>query len=735
MNITGYGQYSKQTTGIRDPGGPLGSKMNPQHKLIFIYPMLFADKIKVPNIQSFESLMRDFISVTFLSDLFVQNTFNVIGLANQIRPLWDEHREAIDPSVGLLRMSGGSSQYGVYTSGPSTPNYPVGPEHAAKLEQKITQKTAIIQHLIKTDPKMAKTRPFIEVITLGNMIEVPVVVGTSQYPVDTLTLMYVLIAAIGLNRKLNNETDLNAIFHELETMNEKKYWNLLNNLTKSPVELQDLADKFRGHTFTGLKKISGWTRSAPTIARAAGGLATRVQNRIEHPPELEQQRQMFAPLLLKQSDLDATKMYFKFILDPDFARRRFGIDASKEDAKLSDVSEAKFSKELSKIQAITMSAFVNMIGTLGTSILLSAANLVSTTNSTVNVMNEKSRNVDNDMMEGIEPLLKEILIGIDSGLKGSTSEESRNKIDILKDLCKIQSSAHLNEFIEAVEHSSIISSDFNSDQYHAFIEYVDQFANVSVSMSTKLENEIKFLTNNQERQMIVSRFDILEKGISRAISGFFRPFGEDLTNISTSQLSSVAPTTNAVVAGRTIPKLTTSLTQIFYFILLAYLQESLCKFILTADVDIETVANEVTAWPNYTLVLPVEIVLALHAAVMGASWEHMLKGGQQGETLVTKSFTTRDALTNTAITTEKNKALTKEQVSTRGLYDVNEGYVKGIVKFICQRLDVPNLIVVDSKKGDIYYKLMNQTDVNKTKLSTIETFIQSKLNRQMVSQF
>ena len=733
MNITGYGQYSKQTTGIRDPGGLLGSKMNPQHKLIFIYPMLFADKIKVPNTQSFETLMRDFISVTFLSDLFVQNTFNVIGLANQIRPLWDEHREAIDPGVGLLRM-GGSSQYGVYTSGPSTPNYPIAPEHAGKIEQKINQKTAVIQQLLKSDPKMAKTRPFIEVITLGNMIEVPVVVGTSPYPVDTLTLMYVLIAAIGLDRKLNNEEDLNAIFHELESLDEKKYWNLLNNLTKSPKEIQDLADRFRGYAFKGLKKIGGWGRNLPTIAHAAGGLATRVQNRIEHPPELEQQRQIFAPLLLKQSDLDQTKLYFKFILDPDFARRRFGIEASKEDAKLNDLSQAKFGKELSKIQTITMSAFAGMIGTLGTSLLLSASNLISTTTSTVNVMNEKSRNIDNDMMDAIGPKLDEILIGIDNGLKGSTSEESRNKIDILKDLCKIPSSGPLGEFINNVEETTIMSNDFNSDHYNKFLKYIDAFANVSISMTTKIENEIKFLSSGQERPVVFSRFDVLKKGISRSVTGFFRPFIEDLANISTSQLASLTGMNNDVIASRTIPKLTTALTEIFYFILLVYLQESLCKFILTADVDIETAANEVTAWPNYTLVLPVEIVLALHAAVMGASWEHMLKGGQQGTDLVIKSFSTKDTLTGTRITTEKNKALTKEQVSTRGLHDISEGYIKGIVKFICQRLDVPNLVVVDSKKGDIYYKLMNQTDVNKTKITTIETFIQSKLNRQMVSQ-
>jgi len=138
---------------------------------------------------------------------------------------------------------------------------------------------------------------------------------------------------------------------------------------------------------------------------------------------------------------------------------------------------------------------------------------------------------------------------------------------------------------------------------------------------------------------------------------------------------------------------------------------------LVADVDLETVSTEVTAWPNYTLVLPVEIVTALHAAIMGKSWKHMLSGGQIGQDL-----------------DKTAKPMTKEQVSTSGISDVNDTYVKSVVKFVSNRLQVPNLIVVDSKRNEIYYKLMNQTDVNKTKLQTITTFVQSKLDRPLTTQ-
>ncbi len=717
MNITGNGQYSKQITTIRDPS----RFMNQHQKLIFIYPMLIADKVKIPTAQNLEDNLRDFISVTFLSDLFIQNTFNVIGMANQIRPLWDENRQNVDPSLAIVKSL---QNQGIYTSGPVTPNYPIGPEHAPELQSKINQKTAIIQHLLKTDPKMNKTRPFIEVITLGNMIEVPVIVGTAQYQVDTLTLMYTLIAAIGLNKKLNNEQDLDAIFNELETLDEKKYWKLLNNLTSTPNEVKTLSDWFLGKSFSATSAISRnrFVRSnVPSFSRTAGNLATHLQKRIETPVELNPQNKILAPLFLNKQDLDQTKLYFKFVLNSNFAKTQFGINTSTESSNLTDLVQTKLQGEIFKIHKITMTAYEKLIGTVGTSLLLSISNIISTVDSTVNVMSEKSKSIDQKLMSDIDEPLNDILIGIENGMKNSSAEGTKNRINILKDMCQINSSEELNDFMtQAVSTPvSVVSNDFELSKYKTFISFFEEFSNMSKSLSSKLEGEIKYLSIAQEQSVMAVRFDMLQKVINLSVSQFFTQYIGDLNVLgSDSRLSQIARISSNDIISRTIPRFISGLSQIFYFILLSQLQVSLCKFILVADVDIETASNEVTSWPNYTLVLPVEIVLALHSAVMGTSWKHLLGGGQLGREL-----------------TDNSSQLTKEQVGKASLFNANENYIKGIVKFICQRLDVPNVMVVDSKKGDIYYKLMNQTAVNKTKITTIETFIQSKLNRQMVSQF
>jgi len=730
VNITGYGQYSKQVAGIRDPN----KIMNQQHKLIFIYPMLFADRIKVPNL---ETLLRDFISVTFLSDLFVQNTLNVIGIANQIRPLWDENKQLIDPTTAIIRSLGNSEVQGAYTSTPVMPNYPVSPEHATILQQKINQKTAYIQQLLKTDPKFSKLRPFIEIITLGNMIEVPVIVGTTSYPTDTLSLMYVLIAAIGLNRKLNNKQDVDAIFRELETMNESKYWNLLNNLIQSPTERADIADWFRDKAFKVTKSISGW-RNVPTISGAAENLATRLQKRIMNPPKLNQANELLSPLFINQTNLAQTKLYFQFVLDPDFAKRRFGIDASDEDTKLVDLSSAKLQGELANIQRFIRSNFSEVIGTIGVILLRSIINIITVSPTSVDFSKLKKEHIDADMVNNIDDDLNEVLKAIDHGLKGSSSEESRNKIKILKSLCQIDTSNYISEFSKLIATHSIHSDDFNMDIYKNFLSTFDSIVSSCSTLSAKIENEVKFLTSDNEKSILLNRLNIIQQDISESLLDFFQPYQQEVANASGTDYVRIADITNVSytdIANKMIPKFRTGLADIFYFLLLAQLQTSLCKFVLTADVDLETTSNEVTSWPNYILVLPVEIVLALHAAMMGVSWKHMLQGGEYGRPVRKSNEVIRDTGTGTQVTIQRNKPLTHEQISTKSIYNVNEQYVKGIIKVISQRIGVPNLIVVDSRRGHIYYKLMNQTDINRTNISTIDTFIRSKLNRQMVSQF
>ena len=117
--------------------------------------------------------------------------------------------------------------------------------------------------------------------------------------------------------------------------------------------------------------------------------------------------------------------------------------------------------------------------------------------------------------------------------------------------------------------------------------------------------------------------------------------------------------------------------------------DAVCQYVKYLDVEIETVKNDVLDLPNYTLVLPVEVIMMLHSAIISQTWRNLVS---------------------------------KNQIQHTNLTD---NYVKGVVNFISKKIDVPNLIVIDSKKEQVFYKLMYTSQINKSNIGTFKTFVQS----------
>jgi len=75
-----------------------------------------------------------------LSDLFVQNAFSVVSSANQIRPLWDERQQSVDPTSSILRAIAAQQNINIAGVGTSLPNYSVDAAYSNIIQNKISQK-------------------------------------------------------------------------------------------------------------------------------------------------------------------------------------------------------------------------------------------------------------------------------------------------------------------------------------------------------------------------------------------------------------------------------------------------------------------------------------------------------------------------------------------------------------------------------------------------------------------
>jgi hypothetical protein len=107
--------------------------------------------------------------------------------------------------------------------------------------------------------------------------------------------------------------------------------------------------------------------------------------------------------------------------------------------------------------------------------------------------------------------------------------------------------------------------------------------------------------------------------------------------------------------------------------------------------------NDALDLPNYSLVVPVETIAMLHAAIISKNWRNLVQRGMTQNT------------------------------------NLNDNYVKGIVKFIHNKINVPNLIVIDDKTGQIFYKLQYMSQVNKSNINTLKSYVQHSTKEELDS--
>ena len=54
-----------------------------------------------------------------------------------------------------------------------------------------------------------------------------------------------------------------------------------------------------------------------------------------------------------------------------------------------------------------------------------------------------------------------------------------------------------------------------------------------------------------------------------------------------------------------------------------------------------------------------------------------------------------------------------------------------MLKYVNKILEVPNLVVVDTKRGDVYYKFQYMSQVNKTNMRTFDTYVKNMTKQEL----
>jgi hypothetical protein len=750
MNITGLSQYSKSMGALRHPSRGDGFA-GQTFRLLFIYPILIADKIA--NFQQTEKTIRNFISVTFLKELFIQNAISIVSMANQIQPLSDEKGTHIDTGATLAKvmasLSGGSTSDYVRPS--VSDHYPISPVYRNQLQQKINEKTAIIQQYTKTDPELMKFNPYIEIITMGNLIDVPVIVGTKTLQVDTLTATHILMGSIALRKPLTSVSNLDEICTVLERLNPQSYWQLLNNLTlsedagsetanflkkivnKTAVKAADFIERYSHASSLTYNMRQIGTQKTPvfkTTKRFPGQIVTS-----ENIPEPEfKEDETFYVLNTLKSNLNQTRLFFKMAMDSELLASQFGVKIRDEKTTRHRIVDPKLTNEMKRVKEETFSQFFNLLSSHGLLLLRSALNSVAPSPdpiahepgeglTTLEMIRDKFEGTQHEtsIITHMKNNFDEIVRIIIDSINADNTLDVREKFASVKKFCEYPSVRTLDFSSRKFENSnSVLMSSFTMEQYTSFISSLTDAAENSVTDVAKMKDILEEIVRAEYKTQLNRYLTLIfSDDISQLVGDVFEPYENayDFPGVkpmivvvaddAAAQVNRVNDNVTTLrVKNNIIPDYVKYISQYFYFLFMVSFQAAFQKFIMTADVDIETSYHEVTDSLNYSLVLPIEIMNMLHTAIISKGWGQLT--------------TNRD-----------NTRLTSEQLGQQGITTVNETYAKNIIKIVSQRIGVPNLFIIDSKKNDLYYKLMHQTGVIKTKIATLETFVKSSTNKQM----
>ena len=699
MNISGAPMYSKEVDAMRNPMAH--SDIN--NKLVFLYPMGIEKTIATTphtsivkgEANTLEKLLRSFFSISVLKEIFLFYSLNLIKTASTYQP--NINQEPVSKQlIGSMLRGDVSSRYDstVYSSTQTIYN----PIDSATLQNKVNTKIKDIKNLIKSNQRLRKLNPFMEVITLQNMMDVPVIVGTWPYQMDMTALFTLLSAAIVARKRLDKWENV-------------KY--LLNSIRRSPDDsiykmLQVVINVEKNNSVPGsvlnTSLIGGepddFTKLKQQIFNAEDEKTKN--NLINRYDELTSDYAKTYIYNLKQDKLKELEISFMYLLDPDRLAARNGLSrevgqASQAVKRLSPQTELLFNRTRQQI-----TDFLSGADSLFSSIYMlfspvAPINGVWTENS-MNYLSMRNRFIDS-VSSNFDVFFSTLKSNFETLLSDSVDSASASikKIKQSCDVAKEEFISSINLFHKTMNDNKIPPS-FNINMVQNFAVGVDKLSGKYRTIHKNVLYSLRQFFGDDVINIVESSFKEL---IDNAIDSYFQPFG--LTSTPDTNLQARIYALNSENPGlvterihrQLLLQLTLATKLIMETIFLSIFKINLCDFVEVADVEFEVTKADVLDPINYCLVIPLELAQALFIIYTKRNW--------------------------------KNAVIS----SGAGFNPLNSGNSKQVVKLLAQQLGIPNLIVMDNKKGEVLFSFKYlQNNVEKLKLTAVDTFVKYHLQSE-----
>ena len=657
-------------------------------KLVFVYPIVVEDSLR-----KYQNDLRDFATVNFVAALKTSNALDITAKAIAPAPNQDQ----ITPAQALNRQL---SDLNIYHQMP-IPSYHQSRTSDQEQQQRIDKFYNFLKNQIEHDPRYASLRPMFSSVSIDSnyFVEIPLIVGTRDYVVPAVSLYWVLLIAFIKGLDLSNPTSISRIKSMTEVITDQNYYDML----------------FSDKTLTAeLGKAVGASK-LEKIARMSSTIDKRDQLTKLSGSRFSGRRLSKTSIFGKQIKNQYEQAAFRLAAvtnEKEWERNNEGIISTPQTI-ISKVMDATAGERKSKfVQAV--STFDNSIGNFIIPQIYSYYTILESQVNIGNLLNLFTDRLQDDLLNtntGFD-IVGESYANINRYDVNLTQQDSADRvINTIEKSCDNLRELNIYNLFRGTYGRDLnqqLSSTFSETDILDFLKSGESLSAKIIPLINNLEDQLHAISSESDKQIrgpggVRSKITGIVAKLfedSRSPEGcLYQKYAEN-PNIRNNESSHDRlfqilghPPNNKMknILNEIVGNAKNLISNLIYFFYLYSLLNMLCDYIKTVKLQIKTTDHDVVDFPNYTLVIPLSHLKGIWYAKAARSFSDMLLSGDR-----------LDAL--------------------------NPNSIILIINNMMDTLKIPNLIVVDESKKEIYYRFMNQSFPLKISFNALDTFVKHQKN-------
>ncbi len=703
----------RETRALRQPGQMSSGFGMEGQRLVFLYPML-CDQ----SLQRLLNDFRDFLTVSYIGEIKISNVLNItsdtydnvgaIGSGNNVMNPAQMVRQAVWAGSELNQRT----QIDQWTS----------QENRALYQDKINQFNHFLRNQIQHDPRYSKLRPTVSSITVERLINIPLIVGTQTYPIDSNYLYMILLVAISHGIPLDSEQNLKRIFSILDIMDKSDFIS----------SIMDFNSRQR------LERLIGYNSTDPT------NTFERIRN-VHTPKDPGRITSMYnkfrniQPYKLNPTNVtklggwisnerSKSEVFFSLALNIDrWSAINGNIDSGKHGLNIklltipTSIQQKHYDAAVTSFQQYVENIIIPIFNSLE---IMTGPSIAGMSMSAK--IEQFLEDVFENLTEKYIDISKMIVSEIQKEYADNGDSSLKSQINRIVDLCKQNSDigSATRSTIDDLDNYIHLPTSMNGDDVTSFINVVKHNAdklNAKQNIIHTWLNELTKTTSNKQLhnliQDVVTEYDNIIRRMfwnvyPKTHAGNYpwlqhetdpHEFANRYTNYCFSVLNYKDPSDIYRITPKAISvfynilrEMQISITKLLSFFFQWNFFSYTCSYMNDVEVDIEIQRRDALDFPNYCLVLPFDTFKGLYITKILRNFDKLMHQKKVFDTL--QNLNSQNILPN--------------------INDVNN-----LINIVNRQLKIPNIILVDEKTNTCYYKFMYMSKPVKINLSALQSYI------------